>query len=89
MPNFLYNFTREEAEAYEACVRLKTKAPYINLRCEKLKEASRKNREKLIDQGIKLLSSNDASTRKVDKIQEIKLRNLLSKLTSENVLRKD
>ena len=89
MPNFLYNLTQEESEAYEACVRLKTKAPYINLRCERLKEASRKNGEKLIGQGIKLLSSNDASTRKVDKIQERKLRNLLIKLASENILRKD
>ena len=88
MPNFLYNWTKEEAEAYEACVRLKTKAPYINLRCEKLKETSRKNAVKLI-KGIKLLSSRDASTRKVDKIQEMKLRNLLTKLTFENILRKD
>jgi len=86
---FPYNLTKEESEAYEACVRLKTKAPYINLRCERLKEASRKNGEKLIDQGIKLLSRNDASTRKVDKIQELKLRNLLIKLASENILRKD
>ena len=89
MPNFLDNLTKEQTEAYEACEQLRIKAPYLNLRCEKLKEAPIKNGEKLVNQGIKLLSSDDANTRKVNKIQEKKLRNLLMKLTSENVLRRD
>ena len=39
--------------------------------------------------GVKFLSINVASTRKVNKSEEIKLRNLIKKLTSENKLRKD
>ena len=39
--------------------------------------------------GVKLLTRNDANTRKVNKSQEIKLRKLMLKLTSENVLKKD
>ena len=89
MPNFLYNFTREQAEAYEQCNRLRIKAPYLNLKCEKLRQASRKNGENSNIPGMKLLSSNDAHTRKVNKSQDIKLRKLFIKLASESVLRKD
>ena len=89
MPNFHYNLTQEQAEAYEACNRLRIKAPYLNLKCEKLRGVSRKNGENSNIEGIKLLSSNDANIVKVNKGQELKLRNLLNKLTYENVLRKD
>ena len=89
MPNFLNSLSQEQAEAYEACIRLKMKAPYLNLKCEKLRDNSRKNGENKNIQGIQFLSSNDANTRKVNKSQEIKLRNLLKKLTTESVLRKD
>ena len=89
MPNFLDNLTQEKAEAYNACNRLRMKAPYLNLKCEKLIETSKKNGENWNMKGIKLLSSNDANTRKVNKSEEIKLRNLIKKLTSESVLRKD
>ena len=89
MPNFLPNLTKEQTEAYEACNRLKMKAPYLNLKCEKLIETSEKKGENSNMKGIKLLSSNDANTRKVDKSEEIKLRNLIKKLTSESNIRKD
>ena len=89
MPNFLPNLIKEQNEAYEACNSLRTKAPYLNLRCEKLIESSEKNGEIANMKGIKLLSSNEANTRKVNKSEEIKLRNLIKKLTSESILRKD
>ena len=89
MPNFLNNLTKEQSEAYEACNRLRIKAPYLNLKCEKLRETSKKIGEKSNMKGVKLLTRNDANTRKVNKSQEIKLRKLMLKLTSENVLKKD
>ena len=90
MPNFLNKDIKEKNEAYEACNRLRIKAPYLNLKCEKLIETPKNNNkeEKQIT-GIKLLSTKDVIIRKVNKSQEIKLRNLLEKLTSENILRKD
>ena len=88
MPNFLNNLSKEQNEAYEACNQLRLKAPYLNLKCEQLRD-SRKNGENVNLKGIKLLSNKDANTRKVNKSQEKKLRNLIKKLTSENVSRKD
>ena len=82
MPNFLPNLIKEQNEAYEACNSLRMKAPYLNLRCEKLIESSEKNGEIANMKGIKLLSSNEANTRKVNKSEEIKLRNLIKKLTN-------
>ena len=89
MPNFLNNITKEQNEAYEACNQLRVKAPYLNLKCEQLKETPRKNGENVNMKGIKLLSNNDAHTRKVNQSQEKKLRNLIKKLTAENASRKD
>ena len=88
MPNFLNNISKEQNEAYEACNQLRIKAPYLNLKCEQLR-SPRKNGENVNMKGIKLLSNNDANTRKVNQSQEKKLRNLIKKLTSENVSRKD
>ena len=89
MPNFLNNVTKEKNEAYEACNRLRKKAPYLNLKCEKLKESPKKSDENIKIAGMKLLSSEDTNMKKVNKSQEIKLRNLIKKLQSENMLRKD
>ena len=89
MPNFLENEAKEKKEAYEACNRLRIKAPYLNLKCEKLKESPKKKEKVFKITGMKLLSVEDANTKKVNKSQEIKLRNLLHKLASENILRKD
>ena len=52
-------------------------------------EITKKIGEKSNMKGVKLLTRNDANTRKVNKSQEIKLRKLMLKLTSENVLKKD
>ena len=53
---------------------------------EKIKEPNNKNGEIYETQNIKLLSSDDTITRKVNKYQEIKLRNLIAKLASERFL---
>ena len=79
-------------ESYEACARLRNKAPSLNLNCEILKEniiSQEANIEETHHAGIKLLSSKEAETRKVNKSQEIKLRNLIRRLSNENRLRKD
>ena len=83
---------KERKESYQACVRLRTKAPNLNLQCEKLienlptTEETAKNVESN-SSGIRMLSNDAAVTRKVNKSQEIKLRNLIKKLTIENKLR--
>ena len=86
MPNFLNN-KKQKNEAYESCNRLRIKAPFLNLKCEKLIESPKIKEEKKNIIGMKLLSIEE--TRKVNKNEEIKLKNLLKKLASENILRKD
>ncbi len=66
---------------------LKRKAPFINLNCQKILENySVINSALNEDKGIKTLSKTDSETRKVNESEEIKLRNLLRKLYSENRL---
>ena len=82
----------ERMESYEACVRLRNKAPSLKLNCNILKEniiSEEVNIKKSYHAGIKLLSSIEAETRKVNKSQENKLRNLIRKLANESRLRKD
>ena len=83
---------KERKESYQACVRLRSKAPNLNLQCENLienlpiTEETAKNVEAR-NPRIRMLSDDAAVTRKVNKSQEIKLRNLIKKLTNENKLR--
>ena len=85
---------KEKMESYQACVRIRNKAPNLNLRCENLIEnipelvKTAKNVDS-INNGVKMLSNDEAFTRKVNKSEEIKLRNLIEKLANENKLRKD
>lgn len=82
----------ERMESYEACIRLRNKAPSLKLNCENLKEniiSEKDNIEETQHSGIKLLSSKETETRKVNKSQEIKLRNLINRLSNESRLRKD
>ena len=79
---------QQKEESYLACMNLKRKAPFINLNCQKILENfpiinSALNEEK---SGIKTLSKIDSETRKVNESEEIKLRNLIRKLYSENKL---
>ena len=83
---------RNRKESYHSCIRLREKAPYFNLKCEKLLDDTKDNREKSngnIDIKIKALSLDKSATRKVDKNQEIKLQNLIRKLSHGTKLRID
>ena len=85
---------KEKIESYQACIRLRAKAPSLNLKCENIldnipmsgkivKQEGRNN------SGVKFLSNEVTTTRKVNKSEEIKLRNLIKKLSNENKRRKD
>ena len=81
---------KEQEESYLACKSLKIKAPNLKLNCENL--APKKTKE--IDEfqnniGVKLLKNTDTGIRKVNKSEEVKLRNLIRKLTYENIIMKD
>ena len=78
---------QQRKESYTACMDLKRKAPFINLNCQKILENFSVIDSALnADNGIKTLSKTDSETRKVNESEEIKLRNLLRKLYSENKL---
>ena len=87
------NLNREQRESYEACIRLKRKAPYFNLKCEHLLdnihyiETINRNENKY--NGVKVLSIYESNTRKVNKSEEMKLRTLIEKISSRNKLSKD
>ena len=80
---------KDRRDSYESCIKLRKKAPYFNLKCENLlendvyeeniNEKSENNENK-----IKTLYLGESGTRKVNKSQEIKLRNLIQKLSNEN-----
>ena len=78
---------KEQEESYLACKSLKSKAPYLKLNCENL---SPRHIEELKtnENGVKILLNADTGTRKVNKSEEIKLKNLIKKLKNENVMRK-
>ena len=84
---------KDRSDSYESCIRLIKKAPYINLKCENLKEIVDKSEEKLKEKSetveikIKTLYLGKNSTKKVNKSEEVKLRNLIQKLSNDNKLR--
>ena len=80
---------KEQQESYLACKSLKNKAPYLKLNCENLAPKLQETKEKRQDSNIKILRTYEAETRKVNKSEEMKLRNLMRKLRSENVMRID
>ena len=83
----------EQRESYEACIRLKSKAPYFNLKCEHLLDnipnIQHVDSKESNNSGVKTLSIYESNTRKVNKSQEKKLRDFIRKLTNQNKLRKD
>ena len=88
------NIYEERKESYEACIRLRKKAPNLNLKCERLIEKNTNNQrnnenDEINNTEIKTLSLDESVTRKVNKSEEKKLRNLIKKLSNENKLRKD
>ena len=76
----------QKEQSYKACTDLKRKAPFIKLNCEKILESVTNIESDNNENGIKTLSIQDSETRKVNQIQEIKLRHLIRKLYSENKL---
>ena len=76
---------KEQQEAYQACKNLKNKAPNLRLNCENL-SPKKEEKNKF---GVKVIKTEETETRKVNKNEEIKLRNLIKKLKNENSVRKD
>ena len=92
---FLNEIVNEERnESYAACMRLRSKVPNLNLKCEHLLDTMNKKGEsqrkvKINNTEIKTLNIDESNTRKVNKSEEIKLRNLIKKLSKVNNQRKD
>ena len=61
------NLNIEKRESYEACIRLKNKAPYINLKCEHLLGTIPNIINVGNIKGIRTLSGYESNTRKVNK----------------------
>ena len=82
------NFLRlkEQQESYIACKSLKSKAPYLKLNCENLAPKKVVKMENAQLSNIKILQNHETETRKVNKSEEIKLRNLIRKLKNQNVM---
>ena len=78
---------KQKEESYKVCMDLKRKAPFVNLNCQKILESFPVIKSALNgEEDIKTLPKYDSETRKVNESEEIKLRNLLRKLYSENKL---
>ena len=82
------NFLRlkEQQESYIACKSLKSKAPYLKLNCDNLAPKKVVKMENAQLSNIKILQNHETETRKVNKSEEIKLRNLIRKLKNQNVM---
>ena len=82
---------REQEESYLACKSLKRKAPNLKLNCEILapKKVQETEDNKNNNNGVKILQTDETGTRKVNKSEEIKLRNMMKTLIYENIIRKD
>ena len=83
--------SEEIKESYEACMRLKRNAPYFNLNCNRLIEKIPKP-ETVIkgeakNKGVKTLPTYETNTIKVNKIEEIKLKKFIHRLSKENKMR--
>ena len=81
-------------ESYEACRRLKEKAPLLNLKCEHILDNFKANVEndkkhEINNNNIKTIFINKSHIRKVNKNEEKKLRNLIQNLSKGKKLRKD
>ena len=82
---------KEQEESYLACKSLKMKAPNLKLNCENLapKKVQETEDNQNNNNGVKILQTDETGTRKVNKSEEIKLRNMMKTLIYENIIRKD
>ena len=88
----LNNISKEEEESLNTCLQLKIQAPYLNLDCEKIitNKTNEENqklfygnlRKEKTNQNIKTISLEDIkrNTKKINKTDEIKLKDLIRKL---------
>ena len=83
----------ERQTSYEACVRLRTKYPNFNLKCEQLLDIilpeKNEKSEYNSNNSVKTLSDNDIKSRKINKNEELKLRLLIKKIVMKNSLNQD
>ena len=83
----------KNSDSYKACIRLREKAPYFNLKCEKLKQEVANDTENIAlkierdESKIRFLSLDKTETRKVNEKQENKLKIYLQKLSKESILK--
>ena len=84
--------SEEIKESFEACMRLKRNAPYFNLNCHRLIEKIPKpetvDNHEANKKGVKTLSTYESNTIKVNKIEEIKLKKFIRRLSNENKIRR-
>lgn len=78
----------ERQNSYKACVRLRSKSPNFNLKCEQLIERMQLKKFPT-NQKIKTLSENDIKSRKVNGNEESKLRLLIQQILNKNSLSKN
>ena len=87
--NFIVS--EEIRESYEACMRLKRNAPYFKLNCysliEKISKPETVDKQEINKKGVKTLSTYESNTIKVNKIEEIKLKKFIHRLSHENKMR--
>ena len=77
---------QDRRESYQACMRLRTKAPYLKLNCENLLEPpyqKKVDKNDIINPGVKQLPKEEVVTRKVGQREQARLRKLLQKLVNE------
>ena len=93
LSSFHDNINQDRKDSYEACIKLKAKAPYFNLKCDIFLDYQNEERDienKIFEKDeykIKILYMDKTETRKVNESEEIKLRNLIKKLSDENILK--
>ena len=78
------NLYEERIESYQDCIKLKIKAPNLNLKCEHLLDdfILRDTKSQKTNK-IKTLLIDSSNTRKVNKMEEIKLRKLVQVLSNK------
>ena len=82
----------DRMESYKACTKLRAKAPNLKLNCENLIQNIQKEQIDHYENNenrIKVFSKDEIVTIKMNKIEEMKLRNLIKNLSQKNKLRKD
>ena len=78
------NLNVEQRESYEACVKIKRKAPFFNLNCEHLLGNLPNIKNDVFKTDIKTLPTYESATRRVNGFEELKLKNFIKRLSKQN-----